>query len=294
MLVHPVGDGFASFLFILLCAQAGARYRTRDSLPVLVAALVVLLVHDLSNGSPNLANTAIGACFAWSVAAAFRSRQHVLDELQTAQRKLLERAAVDERQRIARDVHDLLAHTLSVTMLHLTGARLALQDGQSTEALQALEQAESGGRDVMREVRRTVGLLSDARQPDKALPGAPDISKLVHEYQLAGMRLTFDREGDLDRVPGDTGLAVYRIAQESLANAAKHSPGSPVCVRVSVHTAAVHIAVTNQRSGRSLVPAGGRGIPGMSERAALVGGTVTAGAIGSEWEVQAVLPTLDK
>lgn len=291
MVIHPVGDGFATFLFMLLCAQAGARYRTCDSVAVLAATLVVPLVLDVTAGTHASANTAIGVCFAWSVAAAFRSRQDVVDELQTAQRKLSERAAVDERRRIAREVHDLLAHTLSVTMLHLTGARLALQDGQTAEALQALEQAESGGRDAMREVRRTVGLLSDARQPDNALPGAPEVAKIVQEYRLAGMRLAFHLDGDLDRLPRDTGLAIYRIAQESLANAAKHSPGSSVRMRISVQPAAVHITVTSPRIRQSLVPSGGRGLAGMAERAALAGGTVTAGPIGNEWEVYAVIPT---
>jgi signal transduction histidine kinase len=173
----------------------------------------------------------------------------------------------------------------------LTGARLALEEGKTVQAIEALKQAETGGREAMRDVRRTVDLLGDGPHSDKALPGAEDLANLVGEYKTAGMRVTLELEGALGSVPLDTGLAAYRIAQESLANAAKHAPGSPVRLRVFVGPAALDLSISNTRTGPSPSSHGGRGIPGMSERAALIGGTVSAQPIGDEWEVHAVLPS---
>lgn len=291
MVIDPIANDFVPFFYILLCALAGAFHPAATSVAVLVAAVTLPLVLDATTGSHAPATIAIGSGFAWAVAVAMRSRQHVLDQLKATQRQLLERAADDERRRIAREIHDLLAHTLSVTMLHLTGARFALEEGQTDQAVESLRQAEAGGREAMREVRNTVGLLGDSEQSVKAIPGAADIVGLVSEYEAAGMKATLHVDGELDRITRDTGLTAYRIVQESLANAAKHAPGSSVCVDLATRSDAVSIAIVNARRGPSLVPTGGRGIPGMSERAALVGGIVIAGPVGDRWEVHAELPT---
>jgi signal transduction histidine kinase len=291
MVVDPIANDFVAFLYILLCARVGALNGIPESVAVLVGAVALPLVLDATAGAHTSISMAIGAAFAWSAAVAIRSRHEVADELHAAQRQLLERAAADERQRTAREVHDLIAHTLAVNMLHLTGARLALEEGRTAQAVEALRQAESGGRDAMRDIRRTVDLLGDSEQPTRALPSAADLADLVGEYQTAGMTVTLELEGELGGVSPDTGLAAYRIAQESLANAAKHSPGSPVQLRVSIGPAALNMTISNTRTGPSPSPHGGRGIPGMSERAALIGGSVSAQPIGDEWEVHAVLPT---
>jgi signal transduction histidine kinase len=289
--VDPIESDFAAFFYILLCALAAATYPRLLSVPVLVAAVTLPLVLNATSGTHTPVSLLLGVAFAWAVAAGMRSHQRVVDELQTAQQELQQHQAQDERRRIAREVHDLLAHTLSVTMLNLTGARLALEDGQTDEALEALKQAETGGRDAMREVRATVGLLGDGEQPDKALPGAADVPNLVREYKTAGMDVTFDIEGPLDQVPKDMGLAAYRITQESLANAAKHAPEAPVHVQITVCPTSMDISIANIRNGPSPALAGGRGLPGMSERATILGGSLTAGPVGDRWEVHATLPT---
>src|SRR5436853_615896 len=111
----------------------------------------------------------LGIGIAWAWGYAVRQQYHLIVELKAAQAGLAERAAADERQRIAREIHDVVAHSLAVTMLHLTGARLALQHDPA-EAAEALAEAERLGRQSLADIRRTVGLLADGGRAGAAPP----------------------------------------------------------------------------------------------------------------------------
>ncbi|ONF61744.1 sensor histidine kinase, partial [Amycolatopsis keratiniphila] len=120
-----------------------------------------------------------------------------------------------ERQRIAREVHDVVGHSLSITLLHLTGARHALQqDRDVDEAIEALTEAEQVGRAAMADIRRTVGLLADSPSGSAPLPGVEDIATLVERTRSAGLAVRYTQEGDLGRVGASEGLGLYRIVQE--------------------------------------------------------------------------------
>jgi signal transduction histidine kinase len=208
-----------------------------------------------------------------------------------AQEALSEQATTAERQRIAREVHDVIAHSLTVTMLHLTAARLAVGRGDNTAATEALEEAEKAGRTSLNEIRHTVGLLrTDGTGPSTdPLPSAPDVPALVDGYRAAGLDVSLDLHGDLDRVEPAAGLALYRIVQESLTNAGRHAPGARTTVHIEVGPP-LNIDVRTEGAAPNRPRRAGMGLTGMAERAAALGGSFEAGQSDTEWRVAATLP----
>jgi signal transduction histidine kinase len=205
--------------------------------------------------------------------------------------------ALEERQRIAREVHDLVAHSLSVTMLHLTAARRDLEDGADVaEAIDALKDAERIGRQAMSDVRSTVGLLGEESGGAAApTPQLGDVPALVESFRAAGLDVSYRCEGELDEVPAPTALGLYRIVQESLANVAKHAPGSRVKVRLDLARDPGALSVRNAlaRGTAATGSTGGSGLRGMAARADLLGASFAAGHDGKEWAVEVGLPRGD-
>jgi signal transduction histidine kinase len=215
---------------------------------------------------------------------------------------LAEHAAADERRRIAREVHDVIAHSLSVTLLHVTGARRALQqDRDVDDAVEALELAEQLGRQAMADIRRTVGLLDVGPQgPTKAAqttpePGIDDISVLVEDFAKAGLAVALRVDGATSRVSAAVGLALYRITQESLANIAKHAPDSRSSVVLDISAASARLAVNNQLPAAvaAAESSEGRGLRGMRQRVELLGGAIEVGPSHEGWSVNAEIPLED-
>ncbi|TMC50677.1 MAG: hypothetical protein E6J14_03730 [Chloroflexi bacterium] len=309
VLGHHHGSAAAWFLLVFLVGRTATVAGWRVSLAVLIAAEAILLGEALTVRSVTV--TVAGATvtpfgigdwtgwFLGMLAGAvtgwvWRSQRRALLELRAAQGDLARQAALGERQRIAREIHDVIAHSLTVTMLHLTGARLALRSGDPAEAEEALQEAERVGRQSLADIRRTVDVLS----PDGSEAGAPplpdagDIASLVSGYADAGVDVGLAVEGDLSGVTPATGLGLYRIVQESLANAVKHAPGSPVEVKLAVDAEHIALRVRNRDGIAPAAPtaSGGRGVAGMGERAALLGGRLHAGPDGDGWLVDVEVP----
>src|SRR5206468_1240772 len=159
------------------------------------------------------------------------------------------------------------------------------------DAGRALAEAERLGRECLAEVRTTVGMLreDDAADRTAPLPSAGGLPALVEQFRAAGADVTLTVEGDVAGLPATTGLAVYRIAQEALTNAAKHAPGAPTEVRLIVSPGEVRLTADS----RVLVVKGARpgmGLVSMRERAESVGGRCEAGPGGRGWLVLATLP----
>jgi signal transduction histidine kinase len=238
----------------------------------------------------------------WLVGYLVRTQQQLLLKQHEMQADLSQLAAADERRRIAREVHDVIAHSLSVTLLHVTGARRALQlDRDVDDAVGALTDAERLGRQAMADIRRTVGLLesgstngaSPAMAPE---PGIADIPELVDDFVSAGLPVTLRCDDATDQVSAAVGLALYRITQESLANIAKHSPASKAQVEVLISPTTAVLSVVNTLPVRvpEAKPAGdGRGLPGMRQRVELLGGILHAGPCRHGWSVRAEIPLND-
>jgi len=301
-LLNAAKDGAIAILFPLLAvAWVADRGTRRESLWALGIAVLAGLSYAGDGDVEGLLSIAGAAVCIWLVMRGLRRERLLVGELRAAQADLARQAALAERRRIAGEIHDVAAHSLAVTMLHLTGARLLLQrlraDGRAIEALSAAERA---GRQSLDDLRRSVGLLDGPAGTAAPLPGAADLPALVEEFRAAGMDVRLTLEGDPADLPPATGLALYRVAHEALANAARHAPGATVDVhlvvgptvrlRVSDGGAAPGRGPAAGAGGAAAAAGTGHGIPGMRQRAVLLGGTLSAGADGAGWVVTCTLP----
>jgi signal transduction histidine kinase len=292
----PITADFAPLLLALMVAVVGSLAAMRGGFWAFGTSAALLLtasaVHRIDAVALYLSITGFG----WLIGYLMYVQQTLLIKQKEAQEALAEHAATDERRRIAREVHDVIAHSLSVTLLHVTGARRGLQQDRDVEdAVQALEQAEHLGRQAMADIRRTVGLLDGGPIRMAPEPTVGDITTLVDDFVRAGLSIDFDVDGALDRVSAAGGLALYRIAQESLANVAKHSPDSQSAVKLTVSRTSAMLTVAN-RGPVSVAATGapeGRGVRGMRQRVQLLGGTIDVGPSGDGWLVRAELPVSD-
>lgn len=213
------------------------------------------------------------------------------------EQRLRDAAAADERRRIARDVHDVLAHSLTAVVLNVAGARKAALANRPELVDDALGRAEQVGRDSLDAVRRIVGLLRpDEAAPTGARPAPADLHSVVAATQLgAGADVALHVSGDLDAVGPLAAAALARIVQEALTNAGRHAPGAPVDVRVEVDAERVVLDVTNGPASRPPLdrdgPRQGLGLVGMRERVEALGGTFHAGPASPDgWRVTCAVP----
>jgi len=229
-----------------------------------------------------------GTTFAAVACLMGRRQRDLLLQLRVAQRGLAQRAQAEERTRIARELHDVIGHSLTVSLMHVSAARLALDEDRAV-AERALAEAERLGRASLDEVRHTVGLLraEDGSESTAPLPGGGDVEPLLAQFRAAGAQVRAEVDPELAAVPRTVGLAAYRILQESLTNASKHAPGAAIVVRAQVDRDAVRLVVDSAGPPRS---GSGLGLLGMRERAEALGGSCTAGAGGAGWLVRAELP----
>ncbi|OCB32177.1 two-component sensor histidine kinase [Mycobacterium malmoense] len=292
----PIHADFAPALLVLMVLSIATLSSIAGGFLSAVSAAALLLaasaLHRLDAVVLYMAFLAAG----WLLGYVMRSQRLLLAEQIEAQNMLAAHAAADERRRIAREVHDVIAHSLSITLLHVTGARRGLQQDRDIEdAVEALEQAERLGRQAMADIRRTVGLLDGS--PTKAAqttpePGIDDVGVLVADFHRAGLDVTLRTGGATDRVSPAVGLALYRIAQESLTNIAKHAPDSKSAVVLSISAASASLTVENRLPVAIAAPrsAEGRGLRGMRQRVELLGGAIDAGPTHDGWSVRADIP----
>jgi len=241
----------------------------------------------------------VGALLTYLCGELMRREHTLVNELQQAREELGERAAEHERTRIAREIHDVLGHSLTVVQLHVAGARRLLGTDPA-KADDALLKAELIGRDSLDHLRQVLGLLraddggsTGASAPQ---PKAADVPALVSAVRDAGLDVALEVDGDLDAVAPAVGLTAYRVVQESIANARHHAPGAPVRVQLSVACGKLDVTVLNTAS--SSAPERderddereGTGLMGMRERVAACHGELWAGPKAGGWEVLCRLP----
>ncbi|MFF2552016.1 sensor histidine kinase [Nocardia sp. NPDC058058] len=262
-----------SLLFATTMAQTGDSFAEAGfGWPIAITGLVVF-----------------GLLVRWVVV----SRQQLLKQSEETELERARRAILEEKARIARDLHDVVAHHMSMVVVQAQTAPYRI-DGLSPAACEEFESIGSGARAALNEIRGLLGVLrSDGQLPEHApQPTATDVLALLEGARRAGVPLTWTIDGNLDAVPDTTGLALYRIVQESMANASRHAPGAPVWVRIAT-TAALNLSIVNDRalSAPHTEHVGGSGIAGMQSRAAAVGGNLTAAPRpDGGFEVRAELP----
>jgi len=288
-----VAPAAAIFLTGSVTATAGAR---AGVLATAASIAVVLVADRYGDRDPNIDIYVIEILSGLVVGYMLRWQMRALAAERSERERERERATLAERQRIAREIHDLVAHSLSVTMLHVTGAKQALvQDRDVDDAVAALEDAEQVGRQAMAEIRRTVSVLATEPTGAHPLPCAEDIDALVAQVRDAGLPVDYASRGDVTRLSPAIGLGMYRILQESLTNVAKHAPGETAQVRVDVGRARASLTVRNRRVNGT-VDSDGSGTSGMASRADQIGGTVRVGPDRQDprqWVVDLAVPVDD-
>jgi signal transduction histidine kinase len=207
-------------------------------------------------------------------------------------------AVAAERTRIARELHDIVAHAVSVIIVQADGAKYALRrDPDAAE--QALTTIAGSGREALRELRRTVSLLLTEHAPDQ-LPqhGTAGLAKVVDMMRNTGLAVELELTGELDEVAPEVSLGIHRIVQESLTNTLRHAGSHPMAwVRVQRRHTDVLIEVTDtggipvEGPADTPIKGGGMGLVGMRERIAVLGGTLETGrATDGAWRVHATIP----
>ncbi|MGO8888734.1 MAG: sensor histidine kinase, partial [Streptosporangiaceae bacterium] len=291
--------------------------------PVAVAALIgtelvivcgLLAAAAAARGPADTAHSLLAAGALWFVGDGVRERRRYLaEEAAQRQQKEAEReraeaergrlAVREERVRIARELHDVVAHSLSVVTFQ-AGVGRKVGAARPVEALLALRAVEVTGRGALEELRRILGLLRDDDGEGPSLvpaPGVADLGELAGTVRGAGIPVALAVTGDAAALPPAASLTVYRIVQEALTNVVKHARGAQATVRVRAGSDGVLITVTD--NGRGAAEGGEvagtlvtdesarHGLVGMRERAAAFGGTLEAGPVaGGGFRVSAFLP----
>ena len=280
-------------------AFAPLRLPLRPAVAVAAASVLVFDLHLLL-AAPNRVVFVIvvtgGSAFFFLLGVLLRSEQEqraraarLVHELEQSRQAEKAAAALAERARLSRDMHDVLAHTLSGLVLQLEA--LALRAERDDSALTAaLHRSHRLARDGLREAREAVQALRGG-----TLPGPDGLRELVEQHQrIAGVPCSVEVDGAARPLAAEAAVAVYRTAQEALANARKHALGAPVhvCLRWTDDQAVLQVANAPGAPHEHLDPSGlGVGLEGLAERAALVGGRLTAKATESGFRVELQVPT---
>lgn len=232
-----------------------------------------------------LANSILIATYAVGIAR--RSRSAIEEELRrsTEQAQIIaEReshlAVVEERGRISRDMHDIVAHTLAVVVAQADGGRYAGRKNPDL-AIRSLDTISEVSRDALREIRSLIGALRDQGEteaPDSPQPLACDLNRLVDNVRESGQQISFIESGEQLPLPAGASNALYRICQEALTNSLKYAgPKANITVSLQWRTRSVSLAIVDDGRGAAVPNDGkGNGIVGMIERAAIFGGTLEA------------------
>jgi signal transduction histidine kinase len=254
------------------------------AIAIILAAVVLLLLGDLSTAR-NLIPTGGLSLVAWVIGDYIRGRRDFLIELITRHSQesdALRRQAVDEeRLRIARELHDVVAHNVSVMAIQAGAARVAINaDGDNRKALQSIE---TTARDTLAELNRLLGVLrKEPGQPAMSpQPGLEQIDALLKTAQDAGLNVDLKMTGAPQPLPAALDLTAYRIVQEAITNALKHAHASRLEVRVAYLPDALELTVRDNGEGVSeeaVKASTGHGLIGMRERVAVFGGLLEAGS----------------
>ena len=294
------------FIFATYSVALYGQTRMRAGIAALVSALAVLSVFSLATmerGEFELGDVLrnallLGGSFAvgnmirtrnaLARADVERAQQRVEDE-----RRRAGDAIAAERLQIARELHDIVAHSVTVMTVQLGGARLNVTDNP-TRAREALGTAEAAGRRAMRELRRMLGVLRAVEETSPANPSLPNapLQSLIEEMSTAGLDVTLQIVGTPRPVPEALDATVFRIVQEALTNVAKHGGENATAEVVVTWTdGSIGIDVINTSRAATRVAAPGFGLMGMRERVALFGGTLAHGPNpDGGFRIEAVLP----
>ena len=294
----------------VVTSSAGARLDTEASLAITAETVAAFLIAGIATGAPvgTLAGYPAAFIGLWAFGLTRRAyvlraeqAEQALEQARRAHKAETQAAALAERARIAREIHDVLAHSLAAVSVNLQAAEglLAAVPGQTPELAKAVECIERAGvftREGMAEARRAILALRDTDTTTSVKPLAGQLQALTDEYRAdADVPVGFTVIGEPRAVGAEAGLTACRTAQEALTNARKHAPGQPVSLILRFDPAETTVRIVNplppHGTARPLAHTGaGYGLTGLRERAALSGGTLTAGPADGQWQVCVTIP----
>lgn len=285
-------EGVTPIFLYVAAVAVGIRCEPRQTVAgavfMLGALLALLLVsHTQFDAGAFALNVAIFSS-AFLIGVTIRSRRLRIAALEDRGRALereqeeeARRAVTDERLRIARELHDVVAHSMGVVAIQSDAGERVI-DTDPAKAKVALQAISGVSRSTLAEIRRMLGVLredDDGGAPDSPVHGLDELDALAHELGGAGVDVTVSVEGTRRELARSLDLNAYRIVQEALTNVLKHSGSAKASVIVRYERDAVRVEVTDDGRGtKASSPPGGHGIVGMRERAALFGGTLETGA----------------
>jgi signal transduction histidine kinase len=228
----------------------------------------------------------------WLLGAYLRARRLYVQGLVREREERALTAVTEERSRIARELHDVIGHSVSVMTVQTSAVRRLMRPDQAKERA-ALETVEATGREALAEMRRMVGVLrSGDEDPNLAPPRRLDqLDQLVEKFRRAGLDVNYESDGEAVPLPPGLDLTAYRLVQEALTNTLKHAFATRAVVRVSYQEDSLLLSVRDNGRGPNGAPEPGTGLLGMRERVDVFGGELAAGAAeGGGYELRAELP----
>lgn len=301
---HDLQFAAGFIVVIVLVASGGYHAGRRDAVACLAVGLAILAVvmpfEPQLGGWPSVVYDNAFVALPWLAVRGLRIREDraaalatQLARAQTAQREIL----LEQRAQIARELHDIVAHSVSVILLQVGAARMRALGQPGIAA--PLHAAEASGRQALAELRRLLGVLKDfpaevedEHPPDAPQPSIATLGRLASTVRAAGLDVDVAISGEVRPLPPGLELSVYRIVQEALTNVLKHAQASSARVLIGYRPDAVTIDVVDDGTAEATggAPAG-HGLTGMHQRARVFGGTAVAGpAPGGGWRVRAELP----
>jgi signal transduction histidine kinase len=280
-------DTFAPGVLVATYTLA-AHCERRVALRAGIGALLVLVTASAFSSGRLRADaaipTAVALAAAWILGDNMRTRRAYYRELEEKAERLERereentlRAAAEEQARIARELHDVIAHNVSVMVLQAAGGREVF-DADPARAREALTAIESTGRDALAELRRLFGVRGDGSAALAPQPGLAHLEELVDQVRKAGLGVELALDGQAQDVPAGVELSAYRVIQEALTNTLRHAFANRVWVFVLRREGALEVEVLDDGVGPpATASADGRGLVGMRERVALFGGELEAG-----------------
>ncbi|WP_432991373.1 sensor histidine kinase [Dactylosporangium sp. CA-233914] len=286
-LVHPGGFGGCYSLAAVTMAS-GTLSLTAAAVMTGAGALLLATAHAIA-GSP-LPSITIWAgvmLLLLLIGAVRREREARAEQDQLLAGEQAKAAALAERARLAREIHDVLAHSLSALSLQLETAAALLERDRAADAAVIVDRAGRLARDGLTETRRAVSALRGDPMPLPEL-----VRELTAGYRADAGDAEFELAGAARELSPEAGLALFRSAQEALSNVRKHAPGSAVAVRLEYADGDVRLTVRNHGPAGAPVTglSSGYGLTGLRERAELAGGTFAAGPCGDGWLVDVKMP----
>ncbi|MFF7247739.1 sensor histidine kinase [Embleya sp. NPDC008237] len=299
---------YAMLVALYTAAKSGPRWLSRTGLVMILLGPAILLGRFPESDDASFRDNVIGFGFlvvllaiAWVLGDSMRTRRAFYAELEERATRLeFERdqqaqiAAAAERARIARELHDVVAHNVSVMVVQADGAAYAIESSPD-RAREALGTIASTGREALAEMRRLLGVLRSQSETDAYVPqpGVEQLGELVEQVRTTGLNVELRVEGVPVELPQSVALTAYRIVQEALTNTRKHAgPDATATVGVGYGEDGLEMEISDDGRGAAAPGDGmGHGLVGMRERVAMLGGRLRTGpSIGGGWSVSAMLP----